>query len=85
MNKEMSKTYYPNEFESPMTIKQLKEILKDWSETDGYDENCTVWMTTGRNLSSPVFCVVALDYRTYLGKESADLEIVTNIFDDDEL
>jgi hypothetical protein len=36
-----------------ITIKELKELVKDLPETDEYGEDFEVWIETGENLSSP--------------------------------
>jgi len=37
-----------------MTVKGLKEILKDWPEEDSHGDPTEVWMETGFELSSQV-------------------------------
>lgn len=50
-------------FEQGMTVKELKEIIKKWPETDNEGEDCEVWIKTGRCESSPVVCAGALNRR----------------------
>mgnify|MGYP007082280266 CR=1 FL=1 len=59
-----------------ITIKELKELIKDMSEVDKYGEDYEVWIETGKGLSSPV---------TYAGKlnsrdEGSDLILESNAF-----
>lgn len=56
-----------------MTVKDLKELIKNWPETDCYGEPCEVWITTGECLSSPVSHAEVLNYRNEDGKEWADI------------
>lgn len=37
-----------------MTIKELKEILKDWPDDDSYDEENEIWIYTSESCSSLV-------------------------------
>ena len=62
-------------FESGMTVKELKELVKDWAEEDAYGEPTEVWMETGRCLSSPVRVACQLNYRKddETGKEWSDI------------
>lgn len=41
-------------FSDGMTVRELKEMIKDWSEIDVNGEDCGVWIETRRGLSSPV-------------------------------
>ncbi len=51
------------DFRVAMTIKELKEVLKDWPDelVDGSDAE--VWMETGPGVSSPVLSVCPLNCR----------------------
>lgn len=52
-------------FEAPngLTIKELKELIKDLPEENEYGEPFEVWIETGRGLSSPVKSVWPLNKR----------------------
>lgn len=56
-----------------LTVRALKDIIKDWPETDKYGDDCEVWMTTGFCASSPVINACPLNYRKHEGKEWADI------------
>lgn len=62
-------------YENGMTVKELKELVKDWPEVDVNGEPTEVWMETGRGLSSPVRVAVKLNYRKddETGEEWSDL------------
>lgn len=63
----MSKqTETPDDLESStgVTIKELKEYIKDWPETNQNGEPTGVWIENGRNLSSPCRSVEVLNLRT---------------------
>lgn len=62
-------------FEYGLTVKQLKEYIRDWPEKNAYGEPTTVWMSTGKNLTSQVKALVPLNRRTKNGEEWADLTI----------
>jgi len=49
------------ENEMGITVKQLKEIVKDWPETDTLGEDSEVWIMTGEALSSPVVAISPLN------------------------
>ncbi len=66
----------PFYFDRCMTVKELKEIIKDWPEYDQYGEPSEVWMETGQGLSSPVVCAIQLN--------STDIEFASAAFDEDE-
>jgi len=51
------------EFANGMTVRELKEMIKDWPETNQYGEDCGVWIETGRNLSTPVTTAGPLNLR----------------------
>jgi hypothetical protein len=48
-------------FRHCISVKKLREILKDWPDTDSCGEASEVWIETGRNLSSPVLEVSQLN------------------------
>jgi hypothetical protein len=47
-----------------ITIKQLKEFIKDWPEEDQYGNPTEVWISSGKNLSSIAVAVCALNKRS---------------------
>ena len=55
----MSRGTFENEM--GITVKQLKEIVKDWPETDTLGEDSEVWIMTGETLSSPVVAISPLN------------------------
>jgi len=59
--------------ETVVTVAQLKAIIKDWPELDLNGEPSEVWVATGKNLSSPVCSVSALNHRKNSTGESADV------------
>ena len=63
-----------------MTVKELKELIKDWPEEDPYGESNEVWIETGKMLSSPVIEAAPLNYRRNITKEWADLELISTAF-----
>jgi len=58
-----------------MTVKELKEVLKDWPEVDSEGEPTEVWIETGLMLSSQ-----ASNY-SRLGSHG-DLLLESNAFED---
>jgi len=57
-------------FPNGMTVKDLKNLLLEYPEFDDVTgEECTVWMSTTNNLSSPVINAIPLNKRT---SESVD-------------
>jgi hypothetical protein len=69
------------DFKGCLTVKQLKEIIKDWPERDKNGEACEVWIGTGRCLSSPVTSLWPLNERDNDGKTSGDLLLESSAFD----
>jgi len=72
-------TYF---YKHGMTVKELKELVKDWPEYDFNGEPTTVWIETGLMLSSPVIKSSLLNYREQGGKEVADLLLESNAFEE---
>lgn len=61
---------FPKTFKQGLTVKELKELIKDWPEVNSSTgEPTEVWVGVGRNLSSPVTEVWPLNKR----ESSADL------------
>ena len=58
-----------------VTVKELKEFIKDWPEEGENGEPTEVWMTTGAHTSSPVKAVWPLNKRTrdYSDSKYADI------------
>ena len=70
------------DFDNGMTVRELKEIIKDWPETNQYGEDCEVWVETGKNLSSPVTTAGPLNLREDdNGNVSADFILESSAFD----
>ena len=46
-----------------ITVRQLKEFIKDWPEEDQYGEPTEVWISSGKNLSSVAVTLCALNLR----------------------
>ena len=63
-----------------MAIKELKEILKDWPDSDDEGESNDVWIETGLGLSSPVTNWCRLNNREEINSKSLLLE--SNAFED---
>ena len=64
-----------------LTVRELKESIIGWPETNEYDgEECQVWLTTGVNLSAPAIGIAPLNRRTHGGKTSADLLFESSAF-----
>ena len=63
-------------FPNDLTVKELKEIIKDWPEIDHMGEPTQVFIETGKNLSSPVSEIWPLNK----SEESADIEFISRAF-----
>lgn len=48
-------------FENGLTIMELKDLLRDYPDRDEDGNHNTVWMETGKGLTSPVVVVAALN------------------------
>lgn len=64
-------------FPNGLTVKELKEIVADWAETDEDGEPTEVWIETGWCLSSVVIEVCPLNKR----EKSADLILSSGAFE----
>jgi len=72
----------PYPFVRGMTVKELKELVKDWPEVTNYGEPTEVWIETGRGWSSPVVVAMALNLRDMEdGTKTADLVLESNAFE----
>lgn len=74
----MTEAMQLTEFKGGMTVKELKEAIKDWPETFENGEPCEVWMSTGRQLSSPVTSICPLNMDR---EQSADVIFGCNVYD----
>lgn len=71
---------YP--FANGMTVKQLKELIKDWPEMDRDGEPTEVWIETGKGLTSPVTMATTLNLREMDdGTETADFLLESPAFE----
>ena len=52
-----------------ITIRELKELVKELPETDHYGENYTVWLMTSPTTSSQVTTVIPLNQREGFGQD----------------
>ena len=57
----------------PITIRELKEMIRNWPETDLRGDDTEVWIERPDGPSSPCVRVFPLNYRTRGGMESADI------------
>lgn len=75
------------EFKNGMTVKELKELIKDWPEEDWLGDPTGVWVETGRNLSSPVTIAGSLNHRVddETGKEWSDFILESGTFDTEDV
>ena len=78
----LNERLFMRRFENCMTVRELKEMIKDWPETNQYGEDCEVWIETGRNISSSVTTAGPLNMREDEGGNiSADFILKSNAFD----
>ena len=58
-----------------VTVRQLREFLAALPDPDldMDEEECTIWISTGRGLSSPVNIVSRLNHRKHGGREWCDI------------
>ena len=67
-----------------MTVKQLKEIIKDWPEVNlDNGEETEVWVETGWCRSSPITCAVPLNLRENETGSWSDIIFETATSDED--
>lgn len=65
------------EFVNGMTVRQLKEVVKNWPEINEYTgDECEVWIGTG-GTSNPARYLFPLNRREDDGKVSADILLET--------
>lgn len=78
----MTKSFFkdlPKEFPNCLTVKELKDLVKDWPEVHALSgEPMEVWIDNPNGTSSPVIAVWPLNYSKSdeSGKESADIMLV---------
>ena len=51
------------EYENGMTVAELKELLRDWPETNEDGEPCEVWLCDRAGLSNQAKIAAPLNYR----------------------
>jgi hypothetical protein len=70
------------QFPQGLTVKQLKEMIKDWPEVDLFGDPCEVWLGSGNGLTNICTRVSSLNHRSdHDGVhvvESADLLLEIN-------
>ena len=73
-----------NGYKNGMTVKELKELVKDWPEEDRMGDPTEVWVETGENLSSPVTIAGTLNHRIddKNAREWSDLILGSGLFVD---
>jgi hypothetical protein len=54
-----------NDFPNGLTVKELKELVKDWPEVDEFGEPCEVWVETSQGYSNVVKSVTTLNKRVF--------------------
>lgn len=59
-------------FKNGLTVKELKEIIKDWPEERDDGDPCEVWIGDGFGLSNQVHLVSPLNKRANDDQEWAD-------------
>jgi hypothetical protein len=63
-----------------LTVKQLKEVIKDWPEVNEHTgEDCEVWIG-GNGISNQCKLIAPLNRRFYKGEVSADILLTTQIY-----
>ncbi len=69
-------------FSNGMTVKELKDLVKDWPEFNRDEEPCEVWIETGPGLTSPVSVVTTLNLATLDdGTDCADMLFSSRAFE----
>lgn len=61
-----------------LTVRKLKELIRDWPEIDHNGDECEVWILHPNGHSDVAIEVTPLNYRNIDGIESADLLIGHN-------
>ena len=71
-----------NDYKYGMTVKDLKNLIKDWPEEDNYGDPTEVWIETGWCTSNQVKCAGKLNSRVdeKTGKEWSDLILESSAF-----
>ena len=60
-------------FRNGLTVRELKELIKDWPEENMYGEPCEVWMDVGSGMTCMVVEVCPLNYREQDGVVWSDV------------
>ena len=60
-------------FENGLTVRELKELIKDWPEVNYCGEECEVWIADRSGLSNAVKEVSPLNLRENEGILAADI------------
>lgn len=53
----------PRAYLNGMTVAELKEMVRDWPETDEFGEPCEVWLCDGQGLSNQALMATPLNMR----------------------
>lgn len=59
------------DFPNGMTVAELKEMVRDWPETDEFGEPCEVWLCDDQGFSNQVRMVTPLNWRQSEDKTKA--------------
>ena len=68
-----------HKFSDGMTVRELKETIKDWSETDLNGESCEVWIETKDGCNGQVHAVYPLNLRKSDSEVCADILLETSV------
>jgi len=70
------------DYPSGLTVRELKDAIKDWPEINEHTgEECEVWLTTGDSLTSIATGITPLNKRNNDGIDSADILFETAAVD----
>lgn len=68
------------DYKKGMTVKDLKDLIKDWPEENHIGEPTEVWILFDHHRSAPCVSVERLNHRVdHRGSESADILFEPNI------
>jgi len=79
----MSEILEKHDYPKGMTVKELKQLIKNWPNEDIYGEPTRVWIGTGTMLSSIVTEVSPLNHRIENDIENHALEWADIILESD--
>ena len=66
-------------FPNGLTVRELKELIKEWPETDDVNGDCEVWIDNKDGTSSPVHSIWPLNLREQdNGEYSSDIIFINN-------